>query len=97
MIYHVTYKGSWEQALQAGFYEAPSLHSEGFIHASSLQQVAGVLVRYYKNETGLVLLYIDESKLESRLKYELVPSINETFPHIFGAVNLAAIVKVELI
>ncbi len=97
MIYHVTDKASWEQALAVGFYEAPSLQSEGFIHASSLQQVAGVLDRYYKNHTGLVLLHIDESKLASQLKYELAPSINEIFPHIFGAVNIDAIVNVALI
>ena len=97
MIYHATDKASWEQALSAGFYEVPSLHSEGFIHASSLQQIAGVLDRYYKNKTGLVLLHIDESKLVPRLKYELAPSINEIFPHIFGAVNIDAIINVELI
>jgi uncharacterized protein (DUF952 family) len=73
------------------------LHIEGFIHASSLQQVAGVLDRYYKNKTGLVLLHIDESKLVPHLKYELSPNVNEIFPHIFGAVNLAAIVNVDLI
>jgi uncharacterized protein (DUF952 family) len=97
MIYHVTDKANWEQALAAGFYEAPSLHSEGFIHASSIHQVAGVLDRYYKNKTDLVLLHIDESQLVSQVKYELAPKVNEIFPHIFGAVNIDAIINVELI
>ncbi len=95
MIYHVTAKDSWEQAWQKGFYEAPSLATEGFIHNSSKEQVAGVLDRYYKNKTGLVLLHIDETKLESELKYELAPSINEMFPHIFGPINLDAVVTAE--
>ncbi len=95
MIYHVTAKDSWEQALQNGFYEAPSLATEGFIHNSSKEQVAGVLDRYYKNKKGLVLLHIDEAKLESELKYELAPSVNEMFPHIFGPINLDAVVTAE--
>ncbi|HSN60500.1 MAG TPA: DUF952 domain-containing protein, partial [Ferruginibacter sp.] len=65
MIYHVTKKKSWELALQEGFYETDSLATEGFIHNSTLEQVAGVLNRYYKNETDLVLLHIDEVLLTS--------------------------------
>ncbi len=95
MIYHVSRKPAWEQALQKGFYETESLATEGFIHNSTLQQVAGVLQRYYKNETGLVLLHIDESLLTSQLKYELAPSVNELFPHIFGPINLDAVIKTE--
>ncbi len=94
MIYHVTKKKSWELALLQGFYETDSLASEGFIHNSTLEQVAGVLNRYYKNETDLVLLHIEEHLLTSPLKYELAPSVNEMFPHIFGPINLKAVVDV---
>jgi uncharacterized protein (DUF952 family) len=95
MIYHVTTKSAWEQALQNGFYETASLQTEGFIHNSTQQQVSGVLDRYYKNVTDLLLLHIDESKLTSPLKYELAPSVNEEFPHIFGPINLDAVVETE--
>jgi len=95
MIYHVTTKAAWEQALQNGFYETASLHTEGFIHNSTQQQVSGVLDRYYKNATDLLLLHIDESKLTSPLKYELAPSVKEEFPHIFGPINLDAVVETE--
>jgi uncharacterized protein (DUF952 family) len=95
MIYHVTTKENWEKALAAGFYEAPSLHTEGFIHNSTAEQVQGVLERYYAGHTNLVLLHIEETKLTAELKYELAPSVNEMFPHIFGVINLDAIVKIE--
>jgi uncharacterized protein (DUF952 family) len=95
MIYHVTKKEAWKTALQNGFYEAASLASEGFIHNSTMPQVAGVLERYYKNETNLVLLHIDETKLTAPLKYELAASVNELFPHIFGPINVDAVVKTE--
>lgn len=95
MIYHVTTKTLWEQALQMGFYDTPSLASEGFIHNSTEAQVPGVLERYYKNQKDLVMLHIDETKLHPPLRYELAPSVNEMFPHIFGPINLDAIATVE--
>ena len=95
MIYHVVTTQNWQKALQQGFYEAASLAAEGFIHASKAEQVAGVLERYYKNQVDLLLLHIDELKLTATLKYELAPSINEEFPHIFGRLNLDAVIKIE--
>jgi uncharacterized protein (DUF952 family) len=94
MIYHVTTKENWEKAIAAGFYEAPSLHTEGFIHNSTAAQVQGVLERYYTGQSNLVLLHIEETKLTAELKYELAPSLNEEFPHVFGVINLNAIVNV---
>ncbi len=95
MIYHVTKKQDWEAAVNNGFYEAASLSSEGFIHNSTKEQVSGVLQRYYKNETDLVLLHIDETLITAPLKYELAPSMNQMFPHIFGPININAVVDVE--
>ena len=93
MIYHVISNAGWQKALLEGFYEADSLAKEGFIHASKEDQVAGVIQRFYKDKTDLILLHIDENKLTAELKYELAPSINEEFPHIFGPLNIDAVVK----
>ena len=93
MIYHVVSHGKWQAALTRGFYEADSLETEGFIHASKEGQVKGVLDRYYQNKTGLLLLHIDESKLTAELRYELAPSVNEEFPHIYGRLNTGAVIK----
>jgi uncharacterized protein (DUF952 family) len=95
MIYHVVTEANWQNALLHGFYEAESLSSEGFIHTSKAQQVAGVLERYYQKQNHLFLLHIDETKLTAPLKYELATSVNEEFPHIFGPLNIDAVVKVE--
>lgn len=97
MIYHVTTKALWEEALQKGLYEAPSLHTEGFIHNSTKEQVPGVLDRYYKGQQDLIILHIEETSLESPLKYELAASLDEMFPHVFGPINISAIVKTELL
>ena len=95
MIYHVTSKTAWQHAVKQGYYEAPSLTAEGFIHLSTETQVAGVLERYYKGQTDLLLLHIDESKLLAELKYELAPSVNELFPHVYGVINIEAVVATE--
>jgi uncharacterized protein (DUF952 family) len=97
MIYHVVTQANWQQALEQGFYEAPSLHTEGFIHTSKEEQVKGVLERYYKDQNNLLLLHIEESKLTAPLRYELAPSVNEEFPHIYGRLNLDAVINTTAI
>ena len=97
MIYHVVQKLKWEAALKQGFYEADSLGSEGFIHLSTKDQVDGVLERYYKGQNNLLLLHVDETKLTAELKYELAPSVNELFPHLFGRLNIDAVSEITSI
>ena len=79
---------------EKGFYEAPSLDIEGFIHCSTEHQIPGVLERYYKGKTNLVKLIIDTTKLKYKLVYELAPSVNQEFPHIYGPINLDAVIEI---
>jgi uncharacterized protein (DUF952 family) len=94
-IYHITTEQEWHSAKEKGFVSAPSLETEGFIHCSEEQQVKGVLERYYQGRNDILKLIIDPQKLTSELKYELAPSIKENFPHIYGPINLDAILSVE--
>jgi len=95
MIYHITDKDRWAAALKTGQYEAPSLLSEGFIHTSRKEQIAGVLKRYYSSNTDLLLLHIDESRLTSPLRFEMAETVNEIFPHIYGPLNIDSVIKTE--
>lgn len=97
VIYHVTALASWTAASAAGQYTHPSLAAEGFIHCSQDHQVAGVLERYFRDETGLVKLVIDTDKLTVRWVEEWSPSTKDHFPHIYGAINLDAITDVVMI
>lgn len=97
LIYHVTTNSLWEQAQQQGFYEAPSLQAEGFIHCSEEHQVEAVLERYFKGQSHLVKLVIDTERLTGDLIYEWSPSTQDTFPHIYGTINLEAVIKVQRI
>ena len=94
IIYHVTTAAEWKAAQEKGFYEAASLKAEGFIHCSEEHQVAGVLERYFAEKSGLVKLVIDTTKLTSRYVQEWSPSTQDTFPHIYGPINLDAVIDV---
>src|SRR5687768_12035626 len=94
IIYHIATTEDWKLANLNGWYEASSLTSEGFIHCSTKEQVKGVLERYFNERTDLLKLVIDTSKLQAPLKFELAPSIQEEFPHIYGLLNLDAVIGV---
>ena len=97
MILHITSKQEWLEAQQRGEYLAPSLDTEGFIHCSTEKQVLHVANAFYAGRTDLVLLKLDEAKLMPELKWEPpAPGISESdsFPHIFGPINLNAIASV---
>lgn len=94
IIYHVTTAAEWNTAKEIGYYESPSLKAEGFIHCSQENQVAGVLERYFAGKTDLVKLVIDTDKLTSRFVFEWSPSTEDTFPHVYGTINVDAVVDV---
>jgi uncharacterized protein (DUF952 family) len=97
IIYHLTTKAEWDKAVEKGSYETPSLTEEGFIHCSHENQIAGVLERYFSGKKDLVKLVIDTDKLTSRYVFEWSPSIQDTFPHVYGAINTDAIIEVVTI
>ncbi len=104
IIYHVTTAEEWKAAEEKarlsgaqGSYEAGSLKAEGFIHCSEEHQVAGVLERYFAGQDNLVKLVIDTTKLTSRYIQEWSPSTRDTFPHIYGPINMDAVIDVVAI
>jgi uncharacterized protein (DUF952 family) len=94
VIYHVTDAADWNSAKEKEIYESPSLKTEGFIHCSEENQVAGVLERFFNGKKDLVKLVIDTDKLTSRYVQEWSPSMKDTFPHIYGPINLDAVTEV---
>jgi uncharacterized protein (DUF952 family) len=102
MIYHITSRQAWQEAQKRGQYSAESLETEGFIHCSTQTQILPVAEKYYQGQTGNLLLMIDPDLLTSELRWEPpsggapppgVPE-GEPFPHIYGPINLDAVVNV---
>ncbi|PWT94622.1 MAG: DUF952 domain-containing protein [Bacteroidetes bacterium] len=97
IIYHITTKIESDRARQTGLYESPALKEEGFIHCCEANQVDGVLQRYFNGKKDLVKFVIDTGRLKSQLIYDWSTSIEATFPHIYGPINIDAVVAVEKI
>lgn len=103
MIYHLTRRADWSAAQREGIYRGDTLDSQGFIHASTAEQVTRVANAIFKGQTDLVLLCIDEQKAQPKVIFEPPinpatgqpePNVTDLFPHIYGALNLDAVVRV---
>jgi uncharacterized protein (DUF952 family) len=109
VIFHIVRRDEWEVAKRSGSYAPASVEVEGFIHCSTHRQLIATANRFYRGQAGLVVLCIEEKRVAMPLKYEapsmpsqlkskIVESDREMsegkFPHIHGALNLDAVVKV---
>jgi len=92
-IYHIATKADWDNAIKKGYYESPALKEEGFIHCCEERQIPDVLQRYFSGKANLVKLRIDTAKLTSQLIYDWSNAIEDTFPHIYGTINLDAVTE----
>lgn len=99
MIYHITDTATWARSQQQGAHTGSTrgidLAEEGYIHCSTAEQWAGVLARFYADADDLVLLHVDEQLLIAPLVYEQLPGMPEPFPHVYGPINLEAVVAAE--
>jgi uncharacterized protein (DUF952 family) len=104
-IFHVALRPDWDAARAAGRYEMSSrgvtLADEGFIHASSHEQLPGTLETFYGDldPATLVVLEIDPAACEaagSPVAYEHVPGAR-AFPHVYGPIPVGAVVAVHLV
>ena len=94
-VYIVTARTRWLSAQQTGELRTPSLAAEGFIHAATGAQVAGVLARHFAGQPDLVLLELDAPALADALRYEASARNCELFPHIHAPVPVSAVRAVE--
>jgi uncharacterized protein (DUF952 family) len=95
LIYHITSRTSWSAAQKADAYTADSLASQGFIHCSNADQVLRVANAIFRHQTDLVLLEIDLTRLKSEVRWEPgTDATDEMFPHLYGPLNLDAVVRV---
>ncbi|MBP0016547.1 MAG: DUF952 domain-containing protein [Cyanobacteria bacterium SBLK] len=92
-ILHITSKTEWLHARKRGSYYHDSLEAEGFIHCSYPAQVVATANRFFHGERELVLLEISPSLVRAEIKEEDVP-LHGNFPHIYGELNLDAVVRV---
>lgn len=97
-IFHIATVADWEAARASGRYTTSTrgrtLAEEGFVHASRGDQWQAVRERWYADVTEpLVLLVVDPARLTSPVVDEPVPGSTETFPHVYGPIDVDAVVR----
>jgi uncharacterized protein (DUF952 family) len=91
IIFRISEREQWEKAQKDGFYTDESLNNEGFIHMSERHQLTVVANHLYKGQENLLLLTVETNKLVAEVRYEQIGT-DEPFPHIYGVINLDAII-----
>ena len=95
IIYHLIRSDDWQRVSHSDEYRAESLESEGFIHCSQDEpQLLGVARRLYAGRSDMLVLDVDTGRLASPLRRESARS-GGIFPHIYGPLNLDAVVRVR--
>jgi uncharacterized protein (DUF952 family) len=98
VIFHIADRDRWLRSRAAGSYTASTigmeLEQQGFIHLSFEAQVPFVAESFYRDVPNLVLLHVDESLLTAELKVEQLDGAPEPFPHLYGPLNVDAVVAV---
>jgi uncharacterized protein (DUF952 family) len=96
-IYHLAAADEWDAAQAAGDYRRStadrSLEQEGFIHCSTAAQVRGTADAFYRGRADVVLLTIDPGRISSPIKVEVPADRTDGFPHIYGPIDLDAVVS----
>ncbi len=91
-LFHITTQTAWAAAKAAGEYRASSLDTEHFIHLSDERQWLATANRFYRGCLDLLLLELDEQRLGAPVRWE--PADGQLFPHLYGPLELAAVVAV---
>lgn len=94
MIYHITSRVEWQQALLLRAYMAESLKTEGFIHCSTKEQLLGTANAFFKGKKDLVILCIESDRVQAGIQFERSEGDPRSFPHIYGPLNIKAVQKV---
>jgi prephenate dehydrogenase/uncharacterized protein (DUF952 family) len=94
LVFHITTRAAWDDAVAAGAYTADSLATEGFIHCSQAEQVAWVANMRFRDRRDLVLLHVDEARVGAEVRRENLEGGTQLFPHVYGPIPLHAVIAV---
>lgn len=96
-LFHLALGREWAAALAGTGYRTSTrgrtVDEEGFTHCCHATQVQGVGARYYADvDEPLLLLEIDPTLLTSPVVEEVPPGGDEPFPHVYGPIDVTAVV-----
>jgi uncharacterized protein (DUF952 family) len=94
-LYKICPTSLWREAERNGVFRGSEVdRRDGFIHFSTAGQAAETAAKHFAGQNALVLVRVDASRLGAALKWE--PSRGGAlFPHLYGDLDLAVVVRVE--
>ncbi len=95
IVYKICRATEWDAAVRAGIYRgSPADLRDGFIHFSTVGQLAATAAKHFSGQSDLVLIAIDAQALGPALKWE--PSRGGAlFPHLYADLRVSAALSVE--
>ncbi|SFB03931.1 MULTISPECIES: DUF952 domain-containing protein [unclassified Bacillus (in: firmicutes)] len=95
VLYHIIRADEWDKVREESVYAPDSLVTEGFIHCSTEEQLVEVADVFFRGEKDLRILSIDSDLVSAEIVFEDLYETGKLFPHIYGELNLDAVVKVS--
>ncbi|MCB9176545.1 MAG: DUF952 domain-containing protein [Caldilineae bacterium] len=92
-IVHVAQASDWARARLEGAYRPASLALEGYVHFSTPWQVPRIADGNFPGRDDLVALVVDPERLGVELRYENCEGGVEPFPHVYGPIDLDAVIE----
>lgn len=94
-IYKILPASMWSKANEIGLFRGSAIDlADGFIHFSGAGQVVETATKHFAGQRDLLLLYVDAKSLGDALKWETSRG-GALFPHLYGAMPLTAVIRVE--
>ena len=94
-VYKICPEALWREAEAAGrFTGSPVDHQDGFIHFSTITQVAETAARHFAGQADLLLITVEADRLGHALRYEASRG-GALFPHLYGPLPLDAVTAVD--
>lgn len=94
LLTHIMDRRAWEQALEVGEYVPDEVRELGFIPATSVYQTLMPANLLFSGRNDLVLLCIEQERLDVEVRWKEPQRTVERFPRICGPLNLDAVVAV---
>lgn len=96
-IFHITSRMEVVAAERAGQYVPAGFDADGFIHCSYAHQLTRVADRHFRGRSDLVVFEIDRAALSCDVVDENLEGGAELFPHIYGRLPMAAVVRAHAV
>ena len=93
IIFHIAENQLWNESKTKQSYRPRMFSVEGFIHCSTPAQVLQVANTRFRGREDLLLLSIDTDLVDAEVRYENLEGGEELFPHIYGELPIAAVVR----